>query len=382
VVTDPTEGSIRNGVTEWLQSRNSGGFFGKELFLDFSAEVNMTAPINPAGTGQFRNPHIRGRDKEVTVLKWGRTDLPLFGAGGGFSTWRNWRIQDLGLTSPVALPADELPVAFLLDSSNSGTYANQDGLFHTISFDGAWAAGFKFIGTKTTANLNSEVGFGRPHAKNKASFRDGMFLIGGQPGVLEQNQFLNYHIWDSKCEMSHGIILNVQYGGNVVLDGFNSWMFTGDSNGGVPKGTMILLGPGSKWQAGPILKVYALRPEVRGNEVVMLDSSWGTTGVIYIAPGYDDSAQHYKKSDGTWKVNDMPLWKLRGTARVVLDTITTGGHIETYADARIDLRNVVTIGEAATNSPVSGTPVSGASTKGFVRQVSGNAPKLQYRSWT
>lgn len=381
-VTDPTETAVRAGITAWLNTRDSNGFLRAKLFLDFTGKVRMTTPFIPVGTGQLREPHIEGRGMEATIIEYDRADVALFSAGDAFPTWRNWTVKNLTVVTTTSHTATSKPTAFYLWSGTSGTLSNQHGKFLSLALDGAWKDAFA-LGGPANSDLNSEVFWDDIYGRNTASFSNGFWTFGALPGNIGQNQGLNYGISNSKIEISHGTILNVQYGGQITLGGgYNSWLFTGQSQpgGGAGVGTMIKLGAGSVWQSGPILRIHTLRPEIRGNSTVVLDSSWAETSLVYFGPGYDDTSWAYQESPGVWKINDNPLYKLRGVGKVLFDTVRLAGHIETYGAADIRLRGVEAVGQAAANPP-SASFGTGATSAAFVRKISGNSPIVRYSAW-
>lgn len=312
---------MQAAVAAWLAPGNMSGVYPKtNLLFAFTGTVNATTPVMPAGA-QIRGVRMRGLGKGRTVINWGNTTTPWFTANGRL---RDWEIGDLTLASTAAGAK-----GFLFVSNESG--ANQDGTFDDIEFSGSWQYAYRFEGA-VDANLNSEVVWNKPAAKNDATFAEGYWHIGAN-GNSQEDQFVNYSIRDSKIEGSHGDYLVLRKGGQVTLDGFNSWMHTGDSNGGVPAGRMFYMPAGSHSDSVAVLRVLSLKPELRGTGSILIDCSWASNGQVSFRDMTDNS--------NAFRVADYGAHIYRSNASVLYDHCLLGTHIEVpTGNPVIDLRHV------------------------------------------
>lgn len=281
VISEPTDAAVQAGIAAWLANRN-GPFPKTRLVFAFSGTVKLSTPLLPPDTGQLQGLRWEGLAKGSTVLQWSRADQPLLYAKGQL---RNFEFADLTVESTVAGGA-----GFYFFSSASA--ANQDGKFRRVEWKGSWNYGIGLDGP-TTANLNSEIAFDQPAITNDASFLGAWLWAGMTPANTQEDQFVNYSIRDSKFEGSHGTYLRFDRGGSVTVDGFNSWLHTGQSNNGVPAGTMVVLGGGTHADSVCTFTANRVRAELRSTQSLLINSGWGASGHIAWT-GLSDTALAYK----------------------------------------------------------------------------------------
>ncbi|MGI3780888.1 MAG: hypothetical protein ACRYG2_08925 [Janthinobacterium lividum] len=271
VITEPTDAAVQAGIKAWRTDFN-GAFPLTRLLFGFSGTANLTTPLDASmGSNQIQGVRWEGLAKRSTVLRWSGSG-PLLSAYG---LLRNWEFRDFSVQS-----GQSGAKGFYLRADN-GKW-NQDGAFRRIEWMGAWNYGLGFDGQDSTANLNSELVFDQPALSNDASFVTGWLVSGLTPGVSQQNQFLNYVIRDSKLEGSHGDYVVINYGGSLNVEGYASWIHTGQANGGTPAGRMLYLPRGGNGDSTMFLRLAGMRPELRGPKSVFIDSSWSGAGCITI----------------------------------------------------------------------------------------------------
>lgn len=307
VVTEPTDEAVQQGVKAWLADR-AGPFPRTRLVLAFVGTATLSTPLLPADTAQLQGAVIEGLGKRVTVLRWGRTDVPLLSSWGQL---RNWDFRGFTVQSAFTAPAAALPKGFYL-RSDSGRH-NQDGRFGQIECLGAWEYFYGLDGVTADANLNSEVVFDRPAIGNDASFAKAWLWSGMTAGVPQENQFVNYVIRDSKLEGSHGDYIRLDCGGALRVEGFNSWLHTGQANGAVPNGRMVYLPTGYNSDSAMFLSLAGVRSEHRGVGSVLLDSAWSAAGSITI-DNLNSAARGFDQPDFEQIVlrGDCPLTMVGG----------------------------------------------------------------------
>lgn len=346
VVTEPTEAAVNDGFKRWLaDSKVEGGarYPRSDLVLDFVGTAAFSKPIQlgtKAQTGQIQGAVIRGRKKRLTKLRANFNNAPLLQFDGQM---RNWDISELSFESQYT-DGESGAKGILHISNNDGNGANQDGTYRKIEFLGGWQYGMGFSGG-AKANLNSEIAFDGFACGNSAYFTDAFFRFGMQDQAQE-GQFLNYAFRNTKFEGSHGTYIKIMRGGNINLDGFNSWLHTGSAaSDGVPRGTMIVAPTGSRFDSEPLLRIYGWRPEFRSIYSKGMDIGFGSTGMVDIH-GLDDTSNAFK-------VNEFEGYSFRGTATAVFDNCRLGTWIGVYnSGARVvgrDLRSAP--GQGNTGSP-------------------------------
>jgi hypothetical protein len=317
VVNTPTDGAVQAGIKAWLASRGTGQFPKAQLLFTFIGTANLTTPLLPADTGLIQGARWKGMGKRGTVLRWMRSDVPLLTSWGQL---RNWLFDDVTLQAGV--PGAK---GFYLRSDNGKT--NQDGMFRLIEWMGPWDYGIGLDGKDSTANLNSEIVFDRPALSNDASFATAWFWCGMTPGVTQQNQFLNYTIRDSKLEGSHGDYLRFDYGGSIQVEGFNSWIHTGQAAADkIPRGRMIYFPRGNNGDSVMFLDVRGLRPELRSQQSKLIDSAWSNASRI--------TFDTLRSTPNAFRVPDFESMTFRGDAGVDIRNSYLHGHIGLRGSAR------------------------------------------------
>lgn len=307
VITTPTDAAIQAGITAWLADRTSDGRMRSRLVFAFVGTAKLLTPLLPAGTGQLQGVHWSGMGKRLTVLQWASTE-PLLAARGQL---RNFHLSQFSLQSTI-------PDAAGLYLLSSATASNQDGELNEVEWMGSWAYGIGLNGP-ATANLNSELSFIRCALSNDASFSNAWLWSGMTPTHPQEDQFVNYHLQDCKLEGSHGDWIRMDKGGCVVADGFNSWLHTGQSNDGVPAGTMVVLAPGPHSDGVQMFHATGVRAELRSAQSRLIDSAWGAEGHVTWA-GLTDTADAFS-------VGDVQTATYRGPARVAYrDCALAGWH--------------------------------------------------------
>jgi hypothetical protein len=345
VVSEPTEAAVNKGVQDWLaNSKIDGGFRypRSDLVFDFVGTAAFSKPIQfgtKAQTGQVQGAVIKGRKKRLTKLRANFNNAPLLQFDGQM---RNWDISELTFESQYS-DGESGARGILHLSNNDGNGANQDGAYRKVEFLGGWQYGFGFSGG-AKANLNSEISFDGIACGNSSYFTDAFFRWGMQDQAQE-GQFLNYAFRNTKFEGSHGCYFRINRGGNITLDGFNSWMHTGQANGGVPEGTMIYAPAGSRFDSEPLLRLYGWRPELRGTKSKAMDIAFGSTGLVDIR-ALDDTSNAFK-------VDEFEAYSFRGTAEVTIDNSRFGSWIGVYnTGARVIVRDCRSCpGQGNTGSP-------------------------------
>lgn len=316
VVTEPTEAAVNKGFADWLADSVVGGGTRQPrstLVLDFVGKARFTKPIQlgtKAQTGQIQGGIILGRKKRLTQLEAAFNNQPLLTFDGQM---RNWHIGELTLASTYS-DGESGAMGILHLSNNDGNGANQDGEYDHVEFLGGWQYGMGFSGG-AKANLNSEIAFNGLACGNSAYFTDAMCRFGMQ-GQAQEGQFLNYAFRNTKFEGSHGTYIRIVRGGNITLDGFNSWLHTGNANNGVPAGTMIVAPSGSRFDSEPLLRIYGWRPEFRSTQSKGMDIAFGSTGMVDIR-GLDDTSNAFK-------VDEFEGYSFRGTATAIFDDCRLG----------------------------------------------------------
>jgi len=305
VITEPTEQAVRAGITQWLADRY-GPFPRTRLMFGFSGAVKLTTPLLPANTGQLQGVWWEGLAKRSTILQWAGQG-PMVSSKGQL---RNFRFANF---SASAGSPNAAGFYFL---SNVGA-DNQDGLFDHVEWMGSWDYGVGLNGS-VTANLNSEIAFDGVALSNDASFGTAWFWSGMTPGHSQEDQFLNYSFRDTKLEGSHGDYLRFDYGGSISIDGFNSWLHTGQSNNGVPEGTMLRVSKGPHNDSVCVLSANRIRAELRSDQSKLIDSGWGGSGHITFT-ALDDTANSY----ASW--GNFETASYRGAARVSYRDSALGG---------------------------------------------------------
>jgi hypothetical protein len=298
VINEPTDAAVQAGIKEWLANR-SGHFPRTKLMFNFIGTVNLKTPLLPADTGQIQGPRWEGVCKRGTVLRWDSATVPVLTSYGQL---RNFKFSEMSFRGGVK---DALGFYFRADNKKT----NQDGEFYNIEHLGSWKYAYGLDGVDPTANLNSEIVWNKPALGNDASFSGAWLWSGMTPGIKQQNQFLNYTIRDSKLEGSHGDYLRFDYGGSIQVEGFNSWIHTGQSNGGVPQGRMLYFPKGGNGDSVMFISLNGLRPELRGPKSVLIDSAWSGAGAI-VFNNLRSAANAFKFATATEQ------YTFRGDARV------------------------------------------------------------------
>src|SRR5882762_2460613 len=305
VINEPTEQAVQAGVTQWLADRY-GPFPRTRLMFGFTGTATVRTPLLPADTGQLQGVWWEGVAKRSTVLAWAGTG-PLVSAKGQL---RNFQFRNFTVKSMTPNASG----FYFLSNANA---PNQDGVFHRVEWLGSWDYGIGLNGS-ANANLNSEIVFDQVALGNDASFKSAWFWSGMTPGHSQEDQFLNYSFRDTKLEGSHGDYIRLDYGGSVTVDGFNSWLHTGQSNNGVPSGVMLRLSKGPHNDSVCVLSANRIRAELRGTQSKLIDSGWGGSGHITFT-ALDDTAN----SNKSW--GDYETHSYRGAARVSYRDCALGG---------------------------------------------------------
>jgi len=353
VISEPTDLAVQEGIRAWREKFN-GPFPLTRLLFGFSGTAELTTPLSAAlGSTQIEGLRWEGLAKRSTVLRWSG-DGPLLSAWG---LLRNWLFSDFTVQSGRAGAQ-----GFYLRSDSGRT--NQDGGFDTIETMGAWDYFYGLDGQTSTANLNSEIFWRHCAMSNDANFASAWLWSGMTPEVSQQNQFLNYHLEDTKLEGSHGDYLRFDYGGHLSVDGYASFLHTGDANGGVPAGRMIYLPRGANGNSVMKLNLDNVRAELRPNaegstDSVFLDSAWSDRGAINLT-GVDLAGNAFRTGSRT-----PAVIKLRSNARLYAVGCELAGHIGLYADAgpRVVLINT----EAPYGQGIDATRATDPSGNGIVR---------------
>lgn len=309
VITEPTDAAVQAGIKAWLADKTPAGMMRTDLVFDFTGTAKLLTPLLRPDTGQLQGVRWRGGRKRGTILQWASTE-PMLSARGQL---RNFEFADLTFQSAT-------PNAGGLYFLSSVAASNQDGKFDRCEWMGSWAYGVGLNGP-ATANLNSEICFDQPALSNDASFSNAWLWSGMTPGHQQEDQAVNFSIRNSKLEGSHGCYLRFDYGGAITVDGFNSWLHTGQSNpdkdgNPQPAGTMVVLGPGPHSDSVCTFQAHA-RVELRSADSKLIDSSWGASG--HIAWNVlDDTAN-------TFKVGNVESATYRSSARVSYRDCALGG---------------------------------------------------------
>jgi len=305
VITEPTDAAVQAGIKAWLADKTAAGMMRTDLVFDFTGTAKLLTSLLPPDTGQLQGVRWRGGRKRGTILQWASTE-PMLAARGQL---RNFEFADLTFQSAT-------PNAGGLYFLSSVAASNQDGLFKRCEWMGSWAYGVGLNGP-ATANLNSEIAFDQPALSNDASFSNAWLWSGMTPGHPQEDQAVNFSIRNSKLEGSHGTYLRFDYGGCVTIDGFNSWLHTGQSNDGVPAGTMVVLGPGPHADGVQMFHATGVRAELRSKDSRLIDCSWGAAGHV-VWDGLSDTANAFKVGNGQTAT-------YRGPARIAYRDCELGG---------------------------------------------------------
>jgi hypothetical protein len=317
VINEPTEQAVQAGVTQWLADRY-GPFPRTRLVFAFSGTATLRTPLLPANTGQLQGVRWEGLAKRSTVLAWAGTE-PMLSAKGQL---RNFEFKDFTVRSIV-------PNASGFYFLSNSTASNQDGRFERIEWQGSWDYGVGLNGS-VNANLNSEIVFDQVALGNDASFSSAWFWSGMTPGHSQEDQFLNYSFRNTKLEGSHGDYIRLDYGGSVTIDGFNSWLHTGQSNNGVPAGIMLHLPQGQHNDSVCVLSANRIRAELRGPQSKLIDSGWGGSGHISFT-ALDDTAN----SNKPW--GNYETHSYRSAARVSYRDCALGGWHGVHSSAPLHM---------------------------------------------
>ncbi len=325
VISDPAK--LNDGIDAWAKNRTPAGFLKTQLVLAFSGTASPSRPLLDPDLPKLQGVRVRGLGKRSTIIAWGDTATPLLTAYGQL---QNFELADFSIQSTKA---GAKGIYFRSDQSKF----NQDGAFRRVEWMGAWDYGIGLDGDQT-ANLNSELIFDQVAMSNDAAFASAWFWCGmrAQTGGGAQNQFLNYVFRDTKLEGSHGDYIRFDYGGSFSVEGMNSWIHTGQANGGTPAGRMLYLKNG--WTGDSTMRglVDGVRAELRGPGSVLVDSNWGGPSHLVFrginsagnAFKFPTPTEQYSIRGGNVKIADSHLQGFigaYGTPRIVLDEVTTPG---------------------------------------------------------
>src|SRR5882757_394875 len=319
LITDATENGIHQGIAQWLA--NCNGPYPRTIlkFAFVGAPAVLTTPLLPPGTPQLQGARWEGMAKRATVLAWAPADpsTPILASRGQF---RNFKFSEFSVKSLVK----EAAGFYFLSSVTS---SNQDGRFYNVEFMGNWDYAIGLNGG-TDANLNSEMMFDGLACSNDASFKRSLFLCGMTPNKhpgdhQQEDQFLNYTFQNTKFEGSDGNYIQLNFGGSVTIQGFNSWLHTGQSNldsegNAVPQGTMIMIPPGPHNDSVCTLVDNRIRAELRGPQSKVIDCGWGASGHVAFI-GLDDTAN-------TYRVGNKESATYRGASRISYSDCSLGGY--------------------------------------------------------
>lgn len=310
VITEPTDAAVQAGITTWLADKAAAGMMRTDLVFDFTGTAKLLTPLLPEGTGQLQGVRWRGGRKRGTILQWASTE-PILSARGQL---RNFEFADLTFASAT-------PNAGGLYFLSSAAASNQDGRFKRCEWMGSWAYGVGLNGP-ATANLNSEICFDQPSLSNDASFSNAWLWSGMTPGHQQEDQFLNFSIRNSKLEGSHGCYIRFDYGGCVTIDGYASWLHTGQSNPDAkglpqPAGTMVQLNGTGHYDGVQMFRAAGVRAELRSKDSRLIDCGWGAAGHV-VWDGLSDTANAFK-------VGNEQTAMYRGPARVAYRDCELGG---------------------------------------------------------
>ena len=351
VITQPTDAAVQAGITAWLQNRTSSGFPRTHLLFGFIGEANLTTPLLPSTTGQIQGARIRGLSKRGTILRWSNASVPLLSSYGQL---RNWMFEDFTVRGANNAQG------FYLRADNSKT--NQDGAWKLVEWLGSWQYGIGLDGKDNTANLNSEIVLDRVALGNDASFTGAWLHSGMTDGFNQQNQFLNYTIRDSKLEGSHGDYLRFDYGGVINIEGFSSWIHTGQAaTDSVPRGRMIYLPRSGNGDSVMFLTASGMRPELRSQQSVLIDSNWSGAGTIVF--------QNLASAANSFRVADHEAYIFRNKARVRFD----GGHLHGHIGLRGSQANPKVVLDCIGSPGNQGVNAGAVGAGGIVRAYDGGS---------
>lgn len=317
--TPPTDAAVQAGVKAWADNR-SGNFPKSHLLLNWIGRAALTTPllkylIDTPAIPQLQGARISGLAKRGTDLGWNNPTVPLMTSDGDL---RNFEFADLTFTSTAALASPAQGLLFLSNADTGKT--NQDGKFRRVEFMGPWDFGVALDGG-ATANLNSELVFDQFACGGNASFVRGLFVCGLSGDDAQEDQFLNYTFRDTKFEGSHGPYLVFNKGGSVTIEGFNSWIHTGEQNGAVPKGTMLTMPSTTHADSVQSLVAGHIRAEIRSTQSKFMDCGWSSSARLVFS-ALDTGAYAYRA--GFEEVENITL---RNGAHVHLVAPSLGGYV-------------------------------------------------------
>jgi hypothetical protein len=285
----PSDAAFRAAAAEVLASFQPGPISGaipKKVIVIPPGNYLLTQPdsLLPNVNGSTSGGIVDG----ISICGYGKrlSRIVYAPSANGTTLWTNNQryknIRISGLTFTSTNPTSSFNYAY-----SSAAVGVQDTWYTDVEWRGAWTRGIGLDGPNPSSNLNSEMGW--DHCQVGGSYSDAFLVMGMQPGISQQDQFLNYWFRDCKVEFTSGVFVKNKRGGSMNFIG-GSYIIT-DPNS---TSTFFQLTADSPSRNDSVMRLYAqgIRFELRGQGHKVLDSNWYKGTITFVS--CDDTAQSFQ----------------------------------------------------------------------------------------
>lgn len=271
--------ALMGDVNRLLRTDPGGGVPVSTVTVELSGPYTVSGSIMQAAPGRAQGLTFRGiakRGSEITMTG----AEPLF---VNADRWMGVRFHDISFrsTNPKA--------SFLYSSSTGGA---QDWGFTNVEWRGTWRYGIGLDGPPDKSNCNSEWYF--DHCHINGSYDVAWLWSGMTPTIAQQDQFLNFSLYNCKVEYDWGDALRFDRGGSVTVT-TGSWIIKGVRPDGKPSRFFNFPAPPTPHaDSVQSLLVAGVRFEPRDPVNLVIESAW--KGQITFLNCMDDAWAYRKPS--------------------------------------------------------------------------------------